>query len=82
LVFCSQRPRPALQADGEPTGNGIETTLDLEFTVELRKAARVSGPRVELPEAVVPLFGSEQFPSMVINASEQVQNTTRKQIWI
>jgi acetamidase/formamidase len=71
-----------LQADGKPTGNGIETTLDLEFTVELRKAARVSGPRVELPEAVVPLFGREQFPSMVINASEQVQNTTRKQIWI
>ena len=27
----------ALQADGEPTGTGIETSLDITFTVELRK---------------------------------------------
>ena len=27
----------ALQGDGEPTGNGIETSMDLEFTVDVRK---------------------------------------------
>jgi acetamidase/formamidase len=29
----------ALQADGEPTGTGIETSMDVEFVVELKKAA-------------------------------------------
>jgi acetamidase/formamidase len=58
----------ALQADGEPTGNGIETTLDLEFTVELRKAARVSGPRVELPDAIFSLGSQPEFSSSLDTA--------------
>ncbi len=35
----------ALQADGEPTGTGIETTMDVEFAVDLRKGAKLTGPR-------------------------------------
>src|SRR5687768_15339990 len=35
----------ALQADGEPTGTGIETSMDVEFTVELRKKVNLTGPR-------------------------------------
>ncbi len=37
----------ALQADGEPTGTGIETSMDVEFTVEVKKGAAPAGPRVE-----------------------------------
>src|SRR5262245_13750376 len=37
----------ALQADGEPTGTGIETSMDVEFTVELRQRANLGNPRLE-----------------------------------
>jgi hypothetical protein len=36
-----------LQADGEPTGNGIETSMDVEFSVDVRKKMDLDGPRVE-----------------------------------
>ena len=36
----------ALQGDGEPTGNGIETSMDVEFSVEVRKNSKVTGPRL------------------------------------
>ncbi len=43
----------ALQADGEPTGTGIETSMDVEFTVELRTRGafrtRDSRPRTSSP---------------------------------
>ena len=38
----------ALQGDGEPTGTGIETSMDVEFIVELRKKA-ASPDRVSKP---------------------------------
>lgn len=37
----------ALQGDGEAVGSGVETSLDVEFTVELRKGLKLSGPRLE-----------------------------------
>src|SRR5262245_55297839 len=40
----------ALQGDGEPTGNGGETSMAVEFTVQLRKKANLTGPRVETSE--------------------------------
>src|SRR5437667_3152509 len=40
----------ALQGDGEPTGNGVETSMDVEFSVEVRKGANLSGPRLENDE--------------------------------
>ena len=30
-------------ADGEPTGNGIETSMDVEFSVDVRKKMELSG---------------------------------------
>ena len=44
----------ALQADGEPTGTGIETSMDVTFTVALRKRAGVNNPRVETPTTSSP----------------------------
>jgi acetamidase/formamidase len=51
----------ALQADGEPTGTGIETSLDVTFTVELRKRANVNNPRVETPEYIVAVGSQPEF---------------------
>ena len=51
----------ALQGDGEPTGTGIETSLDVTFTVELRKRANVNNPRVETPEYIVAVGSQPEF---------------------
>lgn len=37
----------ALQGDGEINGNALETSLDVEVTVELASQSRIPGPRVE-----------------------------------
>jgi amidase len=37
----------ALQGDGELNGNALETSLDVEFSVELLRDKGISGPRVE-----------------------------------
>lgn len=53
----------ALQADGEPLGTGIETTFDIEFTVELRKAANLSNPRLETAEFIASIGSQPEFAS-------------------
>ena len=44
---------PALQGDGELTGNEIETSMDVEFSVPIRKKANLTGPRVETADAII-----------------------------
>ncbi len=53
----------ALQADGEPTGTGIETSMDVEFTVDVRKKANLTGPRVETAEYIISLGSQPEFVS-------------------
>ena len=53
----------ALQGDGEPTGNGIETSLDVEFSVALRKKLDVNGPRVENAEYIISVGAQPEFSS-------------------
>jgi acetamidase/formamidase len=53
----------ALKADGEPTGTGIETSMDVEFTVELRKKAGLSNPRLENAESIVSIGSQPEFAS-------------------
>jgi acetamidase/formamidase len=53
----------ALQADGEPTGTGVETSMDVEFSVELRKKANLSGPRVETSEHIISIGSQAEFVS-------------------
>jgi amidase len=43
----------ALQGDGEAVGSGIETALDVQFTVELRKNSGMTEPRVENAEYLI-----------------------------
>jgi acetamidase/formamidase len=58
----------ALQADGEPLGTGIETSMDVEFTVELRKNAGLSNPRLETPEFIVSIGSQPEFASPLDHA--------------
>ncbi len=37
----------AAQGDGELTGNALETSMDVEFTVDVISAKHIPGPRVE-----------------------------------
>jgi acetamidase/formamidase len=53
----------ALQGDGEPIGNGVETSLDVEFQVELRKRARLGGPRVENADYIISVGAQAEFQS-------------------
>jgi amidase len=58
----------ALQGDGEPTGNGIETSMDVEFSVEVRKQARLTGPRVETAEHIISIGSQAEFQSSLDRA--------------
>jgi len=43
----------ALQGDGELNGNALETSLDVEFSVDLQREKSLSGPRVENDELLM-----------------------------
>jgi amidase len=43
----------ALQGDGEAVGAGIETSLDVEVTVEVRKGWKLTTPRLETSDWIV-----------------------------
>ena len=58
----------ALQGDGEPTGTGIETSLDLEFTVDVRKKATLTGPRAETSEHIISIGSQPEFVSSLNRA--------------
>ena len=53
----------ALQADGEPTGTGIETSMDVEFTVAVRKNANLSNPRLETTDHIISVGSQPEFAS-------------------
>ncbi len=57
----------ALQGDGEATGTGIETSMDLELVVEVRKKAAPSGPRVELADEIISIGSQPEFVSALDN---------------
>ena len=47
----------ALEGDGEAVGSGIETSLDVEFRIELKKRANLTGPRLENAEYLISVGG-------------------------
>jgi len=49
----------ALQGDGEAVGSGVETSLDVEVTVGLRKGRKLTGPRLETAEWIVTVGAKE-----------------------
>lgn len=58
----------ALQGDGEPLGTGIETSMDLEFSVEVRKGVAPPGPRVETAEELISVGSQAEFVSVLDDA--------------
>lgn len=58
----------ALQADGEPTGTGVETSMNVEFTVDVRKKANLTGPRVETAEYIISVGSQPEFASSLDRA--------------
>jgi len=53
----------ALQGDGEPTGNGIETSLDVAFSVDIVKKSHLTGPRLETPDYLISVGAQPEFSS-------------------
>jgi acetamidase/formamidase len=64
----------ALQADGEPTGNGIETSMDVEFSVDVRKKVDLDGPRVENADYSISVGAQPEFVSG-LNRALQIATT-------
>lgn len=58
----------ALMADGEPTGTGVETSMDVEFSVEVKKNAHVTGPRLENADYIISLGAQPEFVSSLDRA--------------
>ncbi|MDA1280430.1 MAG: acetamidase/formamidase family protein [Chloroflexi bacterium] len=53
----------ALQADGEPLGTGIETSMDVEFSVTVHKGRKLTGPRVETDSFIISVGSQPEFAS-------------------
>jgi acetamidase/formamidase len=64
----------AIQGDGEPVGNGVETSMDVTFSVEVRKKTRMSGPRVENSEYLISIGSQPEFVSS-LNRGLQLATT-------
>ncbi len=64
----------ALQGDGEAVGSGIETSLDVQFTVSLRKNARLTEPRVENAEYLISI-GARTATDRSLNQALTIANS-------
>jgi acetamidase/formamidase len=53
----------ALQADGEPLGTGIETSMDVRMTVSLRKKTNQANPRLINDEYLISIASQPEFVS-------------------
>jgi len=58
----------ALQGDGEPNGTGVETSMDVTFTVTLRKKAALTGPRVMTSDSIISVGSQPEFASSLDRA--------------
>lgn len=70
----------ALMGDGEPTGNGIETSMDVEFSVSLRKNTKLAGPRIETADFLIALGAQPEFASSLDRALQMA--TTEMAHWL
>ena len=53
----------ALQGDGEPTGTGVETSMDVTFQIEVRKGVSIDNPRLETADSIVSIGSQPEFVS-------------------
>ncbi len=60
----------ALQGDGEAIGSGVETSLDVEVQVSLRKRWKLTGPRLETLDHIVSIGSLPEAPTL--NATMEI----------
>lgn len=53
----------ALQGDGEGLGSGVETSLDVQFTVKVQKNKKLSIPRLVNDEYLISIGSQQEFHS-------------------
>ena len=70
----------ALQADGEPLGTGIETSMDVEFSVTVNKRSGLTGVRVETETHLISVGSQPEFASS-LNRGLQMA-TSDMVLWI
>lgn len=54
----------AVQGDGEPVGSGVETSLDVEVEVGLKKGWKLAGPRFETADQIVSIGSLPESPTL------------------
>jgi amidase len=64
----------ALMADGEPTGTGVETSMDVEFSVDVKKNSKITGPRLETSDYLISVGAQPEFASS-LNRALQLATT-------
>jgi acetamidase/formamidase len=62
----------AARGDGELNGNALETSMDIEFTVDIFPAKRIIDPRVE---SATHIWGEPRRESRLRNVSGEKQQT-------
>ncbi len=60
----------ALQGDGEAVGSGVETSLDVEVEVGLRKKWKLTGPRLETAGHIISVGSLPESPTL--NATMEI----------
>ena len=63
----------ARQGDGEVLGNAIETSLDVEFSVEVIKGKKINWPRLENADSVLVLGSSRTLLEALQHATTELQ---------
>ncbi len=62
----------AAQGDGELTGDALETSMDVEFTVELIQGKATQGPRAENDEYIMAMGIANSLPDALKQATTQL----------
>jgi acetamidase/formamidase len=62
----------ARQGDGEVVGSAIETSLDVEFSVDLVKGKRIAWPRLENPDFILVLGSSRALNEALQHATTEL----------
>ncbi len=68
----------ALQGDGELTGDALETSMDVEFTVNLISGERANGPRAEDDEFIMAMGIAGALPDAVRQATTSLARWLEK----
>jgi acetamidase/formamidase len=62
----------AAQGDGELTGDALETSMDVEFTVNVIRGQQISGPRAEADEYVMAMGVANSLPDALRRATTEL----------